>query len=40
MLSKGNGMGKTDIKSLDYPALLTEIERLGEKKFRAKQMYE
>ncbi len=33
-------MGKTDIKSLDFPALVQEIERCGEKKFRAKQMYE
>ena len=33
-------MNKTDIKSLDYKALQAEIERIGEKKFRAKQMYE
>lgn len=33
-------MNKTDIKSLDYKALQAEIEKIGEKKFRAKQMYE
>ena len=33
-------MSKTDIKSLDFQALQTEIEKVGEKKFRAKQMYE
>ncbi len=33
-------MKKTDIKSLDYARLQQEIEQIGEKKFRAKQMYE
>ena len=31
---------KTDIKSLSLNELKTEIERLGEKAFRAKQLYE
>ena len=28
-------MSKTDIKSLDFQALQVEIEKIGEKKFRA-----
>lgn len=33
-------MEKTDIKSMNLEMLTAEIERIGEKKFRAKQMYE
>lgn len=33
-------MEKTDIKSLSYKELQNEIEALGEKKFRAKQLYQ
>ncbi len=31
---------KIDIKSLDFDELKAEIERLGEKPYRAKQLYE
>lgn len=33
-------MEKTDIKSLSYKELQNEVEALGEKKFRAKQLYQ
>lgn len=33
-------MSKKDIKSLDFEAMLAEITGMGEKKFRAKQIYE
>ncbi len=33
-------MGKKDIRSMDFAGLQTEIERLGEKKFRAAQIYQ
>ena len=33
-------MEKTDIKSLSYKELQKEVENLGEKKFRAKQLYQ
>ena len=33
-------MKKTDIKSLDYQQLTGLVEQLGEKKFRAKQLYQ
>ena len=32
--------GKTDILSLTLPQLEAELERLGEKKFRAAQIYD
>lgn len=32
--------GKIDLKSLDYNQLVEEIEKMGEKKFRAKQIYD
>ncbi|MBD5552466.1 MAG: 23S rRNA (adenine(2503)-C(2))-methyltransferase RlmN [Lachnospiraceae bacterium] len=33
-------MGKTDIKSLSFAQLQQEMEKIGEKKFRAAQLYE
>ena len=33
-------MKKTDIKSLSLPQLVREMEQIGEKKFRAAQLYE
>lgn len=36
----GDIMDKTDIKSLSLPQLQQEMEKIGEKKFRAAQLYE
>lgn len=38
--SKGKFMEKTDIKSLSLEELQQEMEKIGEKKFRAAQLYE
>ncbi len=37
---KGDGSGQKDLRSLDLPQLTEEVERLGEKKFRARQLYQ